>query len=72
MLVPQPAIMEKQKQWDNTTVWWIFVSGEKLIDTANYHERTSQGSNIPNPHTVTLSPNSCRGSRETQTIVSCC
>ena len=24
MLVPRPAIMEKQKRWANTAAWWIF------------------------------------------------
>ena len=38
VLVPRPLTMEKQKQWANTAAWWIFVNGEKSIDTAYCQE----------------------------------
>ena len=37
-VVPRPnpeAQGEALGRWANTAAWWIFVSGEKLIDTAN-------------------------------------
>ena len=35
VLVPRPAIMEKQKKWANTAACWIFKSGETSMDVAN-------------------------------------
>ena len=41
VLVPQPATTEKQKRWTNAAAWWIFVSGKKSIDAANYQESSN-------------------------------
>ena len=47
-LVHDKPPMEKQKWWANTAAWWIFVSGEKLID-ADFQETSDIEGFAPPP-----------------------